>query len=79
MSSGGPYMMFKITPKAAQMARVIVEKEKKEPPDLVEQVRLSVRRHPVTAVFIMAIVGVVFVATAINQIVGALRALKLIE
>jgi hypothetical protein len=72
-----PFFGFKITSKAAQVARAILEQEKGAPMDLVEQMRLTLRRKPLVAWPFIILLCILFIATAINQISGALKALGL--
>jgi hypothetical protein len=66
------FFQFTIDGRAVQVARSLARKES-ERPDIVEQIRLSLRRHPWTAWPIRVLLAVVFVATGVNQIVQLLK------
>jgi hypothetical protein len=76
-TSGGRFLAFKVLPAAVQVARAIVAKEKElaAPLDLVEQMKFTSRQKPLIAWPLMALLAIVFLATAVNQIAGALKAL----
>jgi len=73
------FVHFIISPKTLQAVREIAEKEKEMPMDLVEQMKLTLRQKPFVAWPFIVIVVAVFIATAINQIVGMLKSLHLID
>lgn len=71
--TGERFRKFQTTAKASQVAREIAEEEKVERADLIEWVRLTVRRNPWTAWPLILLLAVVFVAAAIHQIHGAVK------
>jgi hypothetical protein len=67
----GPFLAFTITMAGIHEA----EKAENEGTDIVESVKLTLRKHPVAGWFFVAFSAVVALATAVNQIVGALKAI----
>lgn len=75
---GDFYSYFLITSKTSQAVRFMEEK-KNERKDIVELVRLTLRKHPVTAWCFIALGALLFVATAITQVGGALKVLGIVK
>jgi hypothetical protein len=75
------FVMFAISATAVQTARDIAEQEKKlqEGKDIMEHVKVTLRKHPVAGWVIVVFTTVLIVATAITQIAGALKVLGLIK
>lgn len=76
-----PYSIFSIRAHAAELAREIADKEEesKEGKDIVEIVKLTLKKHPLTAWAFIIFLAITGAATAITQIAGALKALKIID
>lgn len=77
----GDFYWFTIKPEVVQLARKIAEEEKKnqEGKDLVESLKLTLRKHPVTAWGLIVFFAIITLATAITQIGGALKVLRIIN
>lgn len=80
-STGGQFDMFRITPRALQAARQIEEQTKKntEAKDIVESVKLTLRRHPVAGWVFVAFVALGGVLTFANQALTFLKHVGLIQ
>lgn len=80
-AAGQPYFIFRVTPKAVQLARRIEEKEA-EPPkrkNVVEDLKYTLQCHPVAGWLLIAFTAITLAATAITQIGGALKMIGLIK
>jgi hypothetical protein len=73
------FFLYKITSKAVQFARARSEQEKGQPMDIVEQVKLTIRRKPIGAWVIIIFIVLTALFTLINQFLGVLKTLRIIE
>lgn len=73
-----PFKIFTITERAVWLARQIEERGAVKE-DRVEAVKIRVRRHRFFSLVVIAFVVVTVIATAITQIGGALKMLKIID
>ena len=74
-TSGSLFHYFTITPQAVQIARQIEDQEKKrlEGKDIVEHVKVTLRKHPITGWAAVVLIALVALVTALNQLVSLFK------
>ena len=77
---GARWYTFTIDPRAVQIARALESQEEKskEGKDILESIKLTLKKHPVAGWLIAFGAGIVLLATAITQIHGAMKALGIV-
>ena len=80
-TTGSPFSMFKIDASAVQAVRAIAAQEEKrqEGKDIVELVRLTLRKHPVTAWTLILLTALLAVVTGLNQFISLFKNLGWIQ
>jgi hypothetical protein len=79
--AGAPFLTFRITPNAVQLARQIREEEQAKIParNIVEEIKERAKSSPVLAWIILAFVGLAAFVAFVNQLLELLKKLGIVR